>query len=98
LVSLAKNVDVVEAFFNGQSNVKTTNLYIEDNKLVNYATTLAERVPQESGEYHFIINETKYSRSTSAIQTMIRRCASSHSHKTVDGKPMGTFRLQPSYS
>lgn len=91
---MAKNIEVVEAFFNGQNSGKTTNLYIENNKLVNYYTALAERVPRGDGSFHFILNETKYSRSTSAIQSMIRKEAQNHSFETVDNKPMGVYRLQ----
>lgn len=92
---MAKNSDVVKAFFNGQDNVKTANLYIENDKLINYYTVLAERLPREGGEFHFILNETKYSRSTSTIQSVIYKQASGHSFETVDNKPMGVSKLQP---
>lgn len=65
---MAKNIDVIHAFIDGEDKPKTANLRIEDNKLINYNTVIAER-NDESND--FIINVTKYSSSTTRIQNAL---------------------------
>lgn len=62
-----KNVDVIRTFINGGRNAKTENLRIIANVLENYSTVLAEFT-----EYGLIVNSTKYSVSTSKIQSALR--------------------------
>jgi hypothetical protein len=61
-----RNIEVVRNFINGATKGKTTNLYIDGDKLINYTTTLLQR---HNGK--FIVNISKYSSSTSRIQSMI---------------------------
>lgn len=68
-----KNFDVVMAFLNQDfaSGVKTKNLRIEGRDLMNYNTILAQAIGDGYGNYHYVINVTKYSTSTTTIQNMI---------------------------
>lgn len=64
------NLTVIEKFFNGEvAESHTGNLWIshDGKRLMNYATCLVER----NAEYGLIINKTKYSPTTSKIQTYI---------------------------
>ena len=71
---MAKNVDVLKAFVNGESKPKTKNLRIEGDKLFNYNTCIAERWAKIGGqEYGFVVNVTKYSQSTTTIQNQLVR-------------------------
>lgn len=90
---MAKNRDVVEAFFRGESHPKTTNLKIDGDRLINYYTVLAERRVTDDGELEFVLNETRYSNSTSRIQHCIRMEAMYRNHTKVFDKPMGISRL-----
>lgn len=63
-----KNREVVEMFVRGIKDHKgTKNLHIKGGRLVNYYTTLAQ---WENGKLY--INETKYSLSTSRIQSVLK--------------------------
>jgi len=64
------NLQVIQAFRDGATHGKSGdgNLYIDGDLLRNYNTTLAQRV-----DCGFIVNDSKYSRTTSKIQTIIRR-------------------------
>lgn len=62
-----KNVDVIQMFIDGENRGATKNLYIENDKLINYGTVLAVR-EYANGDYQFRLNMTKYSSSTSTIQ------------------------------
>lgn len=66
-----KNLDVIVTFVNGGSKAKTNNLYIENDKLFNYNTCIAERYEKLGGELGFIVNATKYSQSTTTIQNKL---------------------------
>lgn len=66
---MARNIDVVNAFINGESKPKTKNLRIEGDKLFNYNTVIAER----DCNGRILVNVTKYSRSTSTIQNMLMK-------------------------
>lgn len=64
-----RNQEVIENYFNfieGRSS--NGNLYTRDNKLINYSTIIAY---YENDTYY--INISKYSRTTSKIQTLIKR-------------------------
>lgn len=91
-----KNHDVVVEFFNSRGNnpqieSHTGNLYgYTGNRLMNYRTCLAQFV-----DGILVINTTKYSRTTSTIQTCIKRelLTSSCTVKFVEGVPMNTRDL-----
>lgn len=73
MTRITRNEQLVEAFFKGADSGKLNNLRIEKSYLgstllVNYATTLAEIT--KDGIVH--VNITKYSNSTSRIQSYIR--------------------------
>jgi uncharacterized membrane protein len=72
---MAKNIDVMVAFVNGDDNVKTKNLRIVSHefgtRLFNYDTCLAERTVV-GGEFRgYKVNCTKYSNSTTTIQNKL---------------------------
>jgi hypothetical protein len=93
---MAKNIDVIKAFVNGDSKPKTTNVYIDGDKLFNYNTVLAQRTPKDGGGFKFTLNETNYSRTTSAIQSGLRYEIATYSndYDRVDGIPMGSHSLE----
>lgn len=65
---MAKNIDVVKGFVARFTKVpKTTNLYVENDKLINYYTVIGQYI---DGELY--VNTTKYSQSTSVIQNKLR--------------------------
>lgn len=68
---MAKNIDVLKAFVSGDDNVKTKNLKIEGDQLINYDTVIAERKWMPSGEFYFTVNTTKYSNSTTTTQNKL---------------------------
>ena len=70
---MAKNIDVIHAFIHGGTKTKTKNLRIEDNKLINYGTAIAERYEKMDDELGYVVNTTKYSQSTSTIQNALVR-------------------------
>ena len=67
-----KNSVVCEKFVNGANEGKGSNLRILDNRLYSYNTCICERFVNERGYYNFIMNETKYSVSTSRHQYYLR--------------------------
>jgi hypothetical protein len=62
-----KNAEVIRKFVQGDTQGKGSNLYINNNNLVNYSTIIARRI---NGKIY--LNNTKYSQTTSRIQNMIR--------------------------
>lgn len=104
---MAKNIDVIRAFIKGEVGCKTRNLTIKENdgiiQLFNYNTVIAERV--ESLGYDlfniggekapFVVNETKYSTSTSTIQNALKRELQYYSFRylTLDDVEMGAQAL-----
>jgi hypothetical protein len=72
---MAKNIDVLVAFVNGDDNVKTKNLHIVEHehgtRLFNYDTCIAERTVVGGDFRGFKVNMTKYSNSTTAIQNKL---------------------------
>jgi hypothetical protein len=69
---MTKSIDVIKSFINGESKGKTKNLRIEGDRLINHNTCIAER-ELVGNEYSFVLNMTKYSPSTSAIQRAVQR-------------------------
>ena len=90
---MAKNIEVVESFVNGGDRPKTANVVIEGDKLFNYGTVIAERKMKANGSYEITLNATKYSRTTSTIQNMVRRSTPDRLLKEVDGIRMGAYSL-----
>ena len=62
-----KNSDVIKKFLNKES-ATGSNLYSDGNRLMNYSTTLA----QWHDTYHLIVNNTRYSVSTSKNQNWLK--------------------------
>lgn len=64
------NENLIKAFNGGaiKGESFTGNIYIVGNKLYNYRTIIAVRA-----NGNIFLNSTKYSRTTSKIQSMIRR-------------------------
>jgi hypothetical protein len=89
-----KNQDVIEAFvgYDIKPGIEshTGNLYItmSGRKLMNYNTVLAQRVGNE-----IIVNSTKYSVTTSKIQTWLRGAAGAYV-ETTKHVPMNTQDLK----
>ena len=66
------NQEVINKFMNGKSAKSSNgNLWTssDNNRLMNYATCIAQRLSDGT----FIVNSTKYSVTTSQIQTKVRR-------------------------
>lgn len=61
------NEKFIKMFANGATRGKYSNLRIDGDRLINYWTVIAERV---AGGIR--LNERKYSRSTTRIQSLIR--------------------------
>ena len=70
-----RNEDLIEKFCNGSTTGRGSNLYIDNNKLVNYSTTIAQRTSDG-----VILNATKYSRTTSKLQNYVRH----YGHVTIE--------------
>lgn len=62
------NQDLIRKFKEGATRGVANHLYILDDELVNYSTTIAIRKPNGK----FAINKRKYSQTTSKIQSKIR--------------------------
>lgn len=88
------NMEVIELFVLGYGErykavtSHNKNLRIEGNKLVNYGTVLAQLIGND-----LIVNTTKYSVTTSKIQTWIKR-ASKDDYIEVTNVPIYTSDLQ----
>ena len=67
-----KNKDVIEMFLS-KKPAKGSNLYSDGQKLINYNTTLA----QWHDNYHLIVNNTRYSVSTSKNQNWLKSAITS---------------------
>lgn len=91
---MAKNIDVMDSFVNGDSKPKTKNLYIDGDKLINYGTVIAER-HLNGGRYYFTVNTTKYSMSTTAIQNQLQRLLTGNgiSYSKIEKVRMGAESL-----
>lgn len=62
-----KNIDVIRAFVYGEQ-AHALNLMSSGDKLINYSTCIAQR---KDGQIY--VTDTKFSKSTSTIQNMLRR-------------------------
>lgn len=67
-----KNSEVCKMFVNGANEGNGSNMRIFNNRLYSYNTCICERFVNERGYYNFIMNETKYSVSTSRHQYYLR--------------------------
>ena len=67
-----KNSVLCERFVNGANEGNGSNMRINNNRLYSYNTCICERFVNERGYYNFIMNETKYSISTSRHQSYVR--------------------------
>lgn len=67
-----KNKDVIELFLQ-KKEASGSNLYSDGQKLINYNTTLA----QWHDNYHLIVNNTRYSVSTSRNQNWLKSAITS---------------------
>lgn len=86
-----RNIEVIKQFLNKSSgNSDTKNLISDGVKLINYNTCIAEWTDD-----FVLFNITKYSRSTSRIQSMILRELKKLIHKSVfiDNVPINTKYL-----
>ncbi len=87
------NLNVIKTFLNGgQAESHTTNLRTVGNRLVNYNTTIAQR--NDDGE--LIVNLTKYSSTTSKLQSYLMRAVVDNEieHTVVKGVRMGAYTLK----
>jgi len=89
------NIDIIKTFLNGGDKAKTTNLRIEGNKLFNYQTCIAERNWNNNYGHNFIVNVTKYSKSTTTIQNQLIQLIGSNDSNVewVAEIPIGTTSL-----
>lgn len=86
------NNEIIKSFINGIS-ASNRNLRTDGNKLINYYTTIAQR--NENGE--IIVNSTKYSVSTSKIQSYLRYELSKTPLTclyTTKHVPLGTYNIE----
>lgn len=85
---MKSNQEIINAFVNGKANVSNRNLWTncDGTKLINYSTTIAQKI---NGKWY--VNVTKYSPTTSKIQTYVKRTLKTYTE--VSGVPMGTFDL-----
>ena len=67
-----KNSEVCKVFVNGANEGNGSNLRIINNRLYSYNTCICERFVNGCGHYNFIMNETKYSVTTSRHQYYLR--------------------------
>lgn len=96
------NYDVCVAFVNGSNNgCHSLNMRVnhDGSRLFSYGTCIAEKLSNGS----IIVNETKYSVTTSKHQSHLRCAISMHAkgittHHTDKRVPMGTYDLTRYYS
>jgi hypothetical protein len=89
------NQQIINRFFCDPKECKTNHLRIEKRgnnfALINYYTDLVFYEPEKD---HYTFNDTSYSRSTSRIQSMIRRGLPKPYATIVDGCERGfKFKL-----
>jgi len=90
---MLSNKKVIDAFINGKAYTHNTNLRVGcvGDRIINYSTTLA----QMCGKNKVIYNKTKYSVSTSKIQSWLLYALKGFDVVFVDNVPMGTIDLKP---
>ena len=81
-----KNKDVIELFLH-RKKARSSNLYSDGSRLINYHTTLAEWY----SEFLLIVNDTRYSVSTSKNQTWLKRAIDKH--KDIIVLPLYNIRI-----
>lgn len=88
------NQEVINAFVNGVNNIQSYNgnLYVswDGNRLINYSTCIAQR--NEDGT--FTVNSTKYSVTTSKLQTYVRDTIGKGNYKEVTNIRVNTLYLK----
>jgi hypothetical protein len=85
------NQEVINRFKNGQSGKSSNgNLWVsaDGTRLFNYYTCIAQRLSDGS----YVVNSTKYSVSTSKIQSMVRTTL--HNYVEVTDVRIGTSYLR----
>ena len=89
---MKSNKDIINAFVNAKPYVHNVNLRVGCNgdRIINYSTTLAQRCGKK-----IIFNATRYSVSTSKIQSWLRYAIKDFDLIVIDNVPMGTIDLQP---
>lgn len=88
---MATTKDVIQGFISGDDKGKASGgrLFIEDGKLINYGTVIAQRSNEG-----LIINATKYSMTTTKHQNVLLNSAYGIVTTVVD-VPMGASDLEP---
>lgn len=80
-----KQVELVEAFLEGATSGEAKTLRIEGDRLVHYATPIAERYDGK-----IILNYTRYSLATGRVQKIITDTADPDTLIKISGVPEGT--------
>lgn len=79
------NQQVFDAFMNGESSGSANNLKISGDLLINYSTTIAQRLPDKK----YILNTVRYSVSTTRIQLNLKKLLPEDSFSEVNNVPQG---------
>lgn len=92
---MVKHVDVLQRFINGEVQSKAGNLYIENDKLFNHSTVIAER-DLTGDEPQYTVNITKYSQSTTTIQNRLSDMlqAQNKNYSFINNIRMGAKKLK----
>lgn len=85
-----RNQEVISKFVNFAEKAATANVRSFGDKLFNYGTCIAQR-----HEGKIIVNETRYSVTTSKMQGYVRRELSNKVVIKVTNVPIGTRNLVP---
>lgn len=85
-----RNQDVIKKFVNYAEEAETLHVRSNGDKLFNYGTCLAQRY---NGK--IIVNVTRYSVTTSKIQSSLKHELSGYQVIEVSGVPLGTVNLFP---
>ena len=85
-----RNQEVISKFVHFAESAATANVRSNGDKLFNYATCIAQR-----HEGKIIVNNTRYSVTTSKMQCYVRRELSGYDVIEVTGVPRGTCNLVP---
>jgi hypothetical protein len=80
------NEKLMQEFLNGATKGKAGNLKIEGDKLIQYSTTIAQRV---NGQV--IVNVTKYSKTTTVLQNKLTKWMPNTLF--LEGIPQGTYDI-----
>ena len=88
-----KKIDVIKEFVAGGTEGSASNLRIEGNRLMSYNTCIAEREVLPSHD-EYILNMTKYSKTTTTIQNaLLREFGNVMDVTEVVGVPISTQQL-----